>query len=75
MKEQQTGCSHSRALALAAALVILLVLGPLVWWAVETMLSSEHFTGLQGQMALWSFFLAAALLAAPLLAGWLRRRP
>jgi hypothetical protein len=75
MKEQEAGRCHSRALALAASLVILLALGPLVWWAAYTLLSADRFSALQGQMALWVFFFAAALLATALLAGWLRNRP
>jgi threonine/homoserine/homoserine lactone efflux protein len=56
-------------------LVIFFVLGPLVWWAVDAALSTGRMAGLQGQLSLWLFFLAAALLASALLAGWLRRRP
>lgn len=74
MQEQKAGQRRNRALALAAILVLVFLLGPLVWWAVDRLNAGGRLTDLAGEFSLWIFFVGAALLASALLAGWLRSR-
>lgn len=71
LQEQEAGRKRIRSMALAATLIVLFVVGPLVWWAVENLMEE----GRLGEIGVWAFFLCSALLASALVAGWVRRKP
>jgi Na+-driven multidrug efflux pump len=74
MKEQKAGRKRVRAVALASILVFVFVVGPLIWWAVDELIAGEHLGDLTSQFSLWVCILCPALLAAAVMAGWLRHR-
>ncbi|HEY1986907.1 MAG TPA: hypothetical protein VGG85_15940 [Terracidiphilus sp.] len=74
IKDQKAGRKRVRGLALAAILIVLLAVAPLIWWAVENLIAGEHLGDLTSQFSLWVCILCPALLAAALMAGWLRNR-
>lgn len=74
MQEQKAGRHRIRAVAIAAILVVLLAVGPLVWWALESFVVDEHFGELPCQFGLWVCILCPALVAAALVAGWWKHR-
>lgn len=74
MNDQKAGRKRVRAVALAATLVVLLVVGPPIWWAVDNLIAGDHLGDLTSEFSLWVCILLPALLAAALMAGWLRRR-
>ena len=75
MKEQRAGRKRSRSVAIAALIVFIVLLGPLVWWAVDNLIEEQRLTALTAQLSLLIAFFAAGILGAFVLAGWLRRRP
>lgn len=74
VKDQSADNKRTRSIALAATLIVLLVLGPLVWHAVDNLISGDRFGDLTSEFSLWVLILCPAILAAALVAGWLRKR-
>jgi apolipoprotein N-acyltransferase len=71
IQEQKAGRKRVRAVALAATLIFVLLLGPSLWWVAESLGFDDRLSGL---IAVNVAFLASALLAAVLVAGWARNR-
>ncbi len=74
IQDQKASRKRGRAIAVAAMLVFLLVVGPLLWWAFDNLVAEEHPADLVGEFSLWVCILCPALLAAAVVAGWLRHR-
>jgi hypothetical protein len=74
LNDQKATRKRSRSLALAAVVVMILFLSPLVWVVVDHFSSGGHLGDLTTEFNLWVCILCPALLAAALMAGWLRKR-
>ncbi len=74
MEEQKAGRRRSRALAVAALLLVLLALGPFAWHLTEDLIGGEHMADIATQTSLWICILCPAVLAAVIVAGWARSR-
>jgi hypothetical protein len=74
IEEQKAGHRRSRAVAIAATLLVFFVVGPPVWWIADTLIEEERVTSVASEIAVWGFFMSTALLASALLVGWLRRK-
>ena len=75
MQDQQAGRRRSRALAVAALLLVLLALGPFVWRVTDDLIGGEHLADIATQTSLWICILCPAILAAVIVAGWARSKP
>jgi hypothetical protein len=74
MQDQRALRKRTRSVALAALVLLMLVTGPLIWLAVDHFNAGGHLGDLNTEFSLWVCILCPALLAAALVAGWLRRR-
>jgi hypothetical protein len=67
--------TRNRAIALAVLLLMVLSLGPFLWRLADEIFEGEQIGDIATQIALWACILSPAILAAVLVAGWLRKRP
>jgi len=75
MQDQKAGRKRVRALALASILLVILAMGPFVWRVTDDIVGGEHWGDIATQSSLWICILFPALVAAALVAGWMRQRP
>jgi hypothetical protein len=73
MQEQKAGRKHSRAVGVAASLLVVLGLGPFFWRVADDLIGGEHISDIATQFSLWVCILCPAMLAAALVAGWSRK--
>lgn len=74
MRDQKTGRTHSRRVALAGLLLVVLAIGPFVWRVVDDLIGGEHLCDLATQFSLLICVFCPAIVAAVLVAGWARNR-
>jgi hypothetical protein len=74
MRDQAAGRRRIRAVAMASLVLVIVMVSPLVWWAIDNMFAGEHLGDLTCQFGLWVCILCPALVAAALVAGWLKNR-
>ena len=75
MQQQKQGRRRTRSLALVSILLVILAMGPFVWRLTDDLIGGEHWSDMATQTSLWVCILLPAVLAAALVAGWLRREP
>jgi hypothetical protein len=74
MREQKQDRTRARAVALSVALILPLLIAPLVWEATDSFIAGEHLGDPGSQLSLWATVFCCTLLAAVLVAGWLKNR-
>jgi hypothetical protein len=74
MRDREAVHKRIRSVVLAALVIVLLVIGPLAWLVVDHFNSGGNWGDPTTEYGLWVCILCPALLAAALVAGWLRKR-
>jgi hypothetical protein len=74
IKEQKRDLSRARGVALAVTLVVLLLIAPLLWELTDSLIAGEHLGDPGSQLSLWACIVCPTLLAAALVAGWMKHR-
>jgi hypothetical protein len=72
MQDQKAGRKRGRSLALASILLVILAMGPFVWRVADDIVGGEHWEDLATQASLWVCVFFPAVLAAAIVAGWMR---
>jgi hypothetical protein len=73
LHDRKQGLRRSRSMALVFILLVILAMGPFVWRVADDVIGGEHWSDIATQSSLWVCILLPAVLAAALVAGWLRR--
>jgi hypothetical protein len=73
MQDQKAGRKRNRSLALAALVLVLFAVGPILWRLTDDLVGGEHICDMPAQVTLLVCVLGPALVAAALLAGGPRR--
>uniref|UniRef100_E6Q047 Uncharacterized protein n=1 Tax=mine drainage metagenome TaxID=410659 RepID=E6Q047_9ZZZZ len=74
LHRQRATSTRSRNLAIAGATLVLLLITPLIWSAVDSLVGDQHLTDTASQLSLLGLIVGSTLFGAVLIAGWWRRR-
>ncbi len=74
LREQRAVSGRSRNLAIAGAVLVLLLITPLIWSAVDSLVGDQHLTDTASQLSLLGLLVGSTLIGAMLVAGWWRNR-
>ncbi|HEX4031643.1 MAG TPA: hypothetical protein VHX20_14840 [Terracidiphilus sp.] len=72
LQEQKAGRRRSRSVALASILLVALAMGPFVWRVADDVVGGARWEDLATQVSIWIGIFFLAVLAASLVAGWMR---
>jgi hypothetical protein len=74
LKERKQVGTRMRSVTVAISLVVLLLIGPLLWEAIDSLIAGEHLADPGSQLSLLACIVCPTFLAAALVAGWWRHR-
>jgi hypothetical protein len=74
MQDQKAGRRRTLSLALASILLVALAMGPFLWHVTDDIIGGEHWEDIATQVSLWICILLPAVVAAALVAGWMRQK-
>jgi hypothetical protein len=73
MQEQKGGRKRTRSIALASLMMAILAVGPFVWRLTDDLIGGEQLSDAATQFSLMICVICPVLVAAVIVAGWLRR--
>ncbi len=74
LREQRAVSGRSRNLAIAGAVLVLLLITPLIWSTVDSLVGDQHLTDTTSQLSLLGLLVGSTIFGAMLVAGWWRNR-
>lgn len=74
LNDQKQARTRLRSVTVAISLVVLLLIGPLLWEAIDSLIAGEHLADPGSQLSLLACVVCPTFLAAALVAGWWRHR-
>ena len=74
LRQRRLSSGRSRNLAIAGVVLVLLLITPLIWSSVDSLMGDQHITDTASELSLLGLLVGSTLIAAMLVAGWLRNR-